>query len=431
MSDTLVQDDTAARLNALVADAPGGPAWAGELRAAAAAEFLRLPLPSRALHLWRYSDPESLLPGDRSLRVAEDDASFDFDAERFSARLRVVDGRVVGAATDASVAGLTVGDVLDPAHAELAASRVGSLAGPNDAPGRKFERLSAALFTGGPLVHLRRGTVAEHPILIDVHTTGDGVAASRGIVVAESGTEATVVFELTSDDPDAAPLYHEGIELFVEAGARLRCVWVQRLGRKVIHAPVIRARVQRDARLEHVVVSLGSGQGKSLMVTELVEPAAETDVLGIVFGGGRQHFDHHTIQDHIAPNTNSTLDFRAVVGGRSRSAYTGNLRIGLDGAGCEAHQSNHNLLLSRRARADSIPELEILTDEVRCSHAAASGPLDPDQIYYCMSRGYDRDEALKLIIRGFMEPTVSKVPEGPLLERVREALDERLDEVRA
>lgn len=416
-------------LDAALATVASEPHWTQSFRRAALDEYRALPLPRRSVHLWRYTDPEDLLPGERELLVADAGTTPELDESRYAGHLRVEDGRVVGATTTTD--GLAVGDVLDPTHQALVEPRLGTLAGPGDAPGRKFERLSAALFSGGPLVHLRRGTTLANPVLVEAHAERDGLAVSRGVVVAEANSEATVVFELSSENPDAATMLHEGIELFVESGARLRCVWVQRLGSKVVHAPVIRAKVAGGARLEHVVVALGARQAKSLMVTELVEPSAETNVLGIVFGGGRQHFDHHTIQDHHAPHTQSNLDFRAVVGNRARSAYTGNLRIGLAGAGSEAHQSNYNLLLSRRARADSIPELEILTDDVRCSHAAASGPLDPEQIYYCMSRGYDRDEALKLIIRGFMEPTVAKVPEGPLLDRVREALDERLEGVRA
>ena len=113
-------------------------------------------------------------------------------------------------------------------------------------------------------------------------------------------------------------------------------------------------------------------------------------------------------------------------GDRARSAYTGRLRIGPQGAGAAAHQRNHNLVLSDDARADTIPELEILTNDVQCSHAAAVGPIDPEQVHFCMTRGLSPEEALRMIALGFLEPTIAQIPGEALLLRVRAALEERL-----
>jgi Fe-S cluster assembly protein SufD len=149
-------------------------------------------------------------------------------------------------------------------------------------------------------------------------------------------------------------------------------------------------------------------------------------VQGIVFADGRRHFDHHTFQDHVAPNTSSELDYRTVVGDRARSAFTGRLRITKDGAGADAHQRNHNMLLSEHARADTIPELEIMTNDVKCSHAAAVGPIDEEQVFFCTSRGLSPAEARHAIVLGFLEPAVAGIPGENLKKRVRDALDARL-----
>jgi Fe-S cluster assembly protein SufD len=204
-------------------------------------------------------------------------------------------------------------------------------------------------------------------------------------------------------------------------------VFVQTLGPRAIHAPIVRARVERDATLETVSVALGGSLVKALQTTELAEPGATTRILGIVFGDGRRHFDHHTFQDHVAPSTSSNLDYRTVVGGRARSAYTGRLRIRPDAAKSDAHQRNHNLVLSDDARADTIPELEILTNDVSCSHAAAVAPIDEEQVHFCASRGLSPDQARKLIVLGFLEPTVEQIPGELLLARVRDALEKRLE----
>jgi Fe-S cluster assembly protein SufD len=266
----------------------------------------------------------------------------------------------------------------------------------------------------------------EKPVRIASRIGGSGVLAARSLIVAEPGARATIVVDLSSA-ADADPvLLHETTEVFVGRGARLRVVLVQTLGAKAVHAPILRARVERDAKLETVTVALGGSVVKSLLTAELAEPGAVTRVLGIVFGDGRRHFDHHTFQDHAAPDTRSDLDYRTVVAGRARSAYTGRLRISADAPRSEAHQRNHNLVLSDDARADTIPELEILTNDVQCSHAAAVAPIDEEQVHFCTSRGLSPDEARKLIVLGFLEPTVEQVPGEFLLARVREALEARL-----
>ena len=174
------------------------------------------------------------------------------------------------------------------------------------------------------------------------------------------------------------------------------------------------------------MVALGGGLVKSLQTAELTGPGAEMKVRGVVFGTGRQRFDHHTFLDHMAANTMSDLDFRTVCDERERSAYTGRLRIVANAPGCDAHQTNHNLLLSAKARADTIPELEILTHDVTCSHAATVGPLDQDQLYYCQSRGFSPEEARRTIVMGFLEQTIARVPTDDVREGVRQVVDRRL-----
>jgi len=130
----------------------------------------------------------------------------------------------------------------------------------------------------------------------------------------------------------------------------------------------------------------------------------------------------------VAPQTTSELDYRTVVGDRARSAFTGRLRITKDGSGADAKQRNHNMLLSEHARADTIPELEILTNDVKCSHAAAVGPIDEEQVFFCTSRGLPPADARRLIVLGFLESAVAGVPGENLQQRVRDALEARLAE---
>lgn len=412
------------------------PAWLRAARAAALARWNAEPLPHRAEHLWRYTDPARLVPGERPFLAPQKgfgdlppdfhDAVFDLAAAYAVAR----DGVLLRSAVDPPLGdmGVLVEDLRVAARARkaLVQPRLFSLRGTCDAVGAKFDDLSAATFAGGAFVRIPMGVRIERPIRIASRVGGDGVLASRSLIVADAGSHATVVIETSSVSDDDPTMFHETSEVFVGRGARLRLVFVQTLGKKALHAPIVRTRVERDGLLETVTVALGAGVVKALQTTELSEPGATTSVLGIVFGDRRRHFDHHTFQDHVAPQTKSDLDYRTVVTEHARSAYTGRLRIGEKGSGCEAHQSNHNLVLSEHARADTIPELEILTNDVACSHAAAVSPIDEEQIFFCESRGLSASEARRLIVLGFLEPTIAKIPGTALVARVRSALDARL-----
>ncbi len=424
----------------------GEPGWLRDARMKSLARYHAEEMPSRVEHLWRYTDPAKLVPGERP--VLTPDRSFgdlpadfmDGTFDRASAYAVARDGVLLRAAVDPLLAdlGFIVEDVRTAAATRrgLVEPRLFALGAVCGGLSGKFDALSGALFAGGAFVHVPRGVELERPVRIAHRIGGDGVLAARSLLIAEQGSTSTVVFDLTSagtsaSDDAAATVLHETIEIHVGRAATLRVVFVQNLGRKAVHAPVIRSRIERDGRLETVNVALGGGLVKSVQSAELSEPGATTQVLGIVFADGRQHFDHHTFQDHAAPHTTSELDYRTVVADRARSSYTGRLRITEQGTGAAAHQRNHNLVLADTARADTIPELEILTNDVQCSHAAAVGPIDEEQVFYCKSRGLSDAEARRVVVEGFLEPTIAQIPAGLLLDRVRDVLDRRLSGAKA
>jgi Fe-S cluster assembly protein SufD len=144
--------------------------------------------------------------------------------------------------------------------------------------------------------------------------------------------------------------------------------------------------------------------------TILAGRGANSQMSGLIIGDEKQHFDYHTVQNHQASESFSNLDFRVVLKGKSMSAYTGLIRVEKDTVNCEAYQENRNLLLNKGTKAESIPELEIMTDQVRCTHGATMGPIDPEQVFYLRSRGYSETEAIKAVVNGFVEPTLNKMP---------------------
>ncbi len=421
--------DVASRLGA------DDPAWLAAARLSASERYESLPQPSRVAHIWRYTDPDRVTPSADAICATAGAAAPGLtgtpaDTDAAAGHALSHGGRLHAAQLDPSLAarGVLFGDLRAAAreHEDLVRPRLGSLTASCEGLASKIDALSLSAFAGGAFIRVPRGVQIERPLLVASTVTGSGLVASRSLIELGEGSTATVVIDLASDSEATCQL-HDATEVFVGAGAHLRIVYVQALGRKATHAPSLRARVERNGRIEMVSVALGGKVVKGLQTVELAAPGSEANVVGIVFGDGRQHFDHHTFIDHLTANSSSNLDYRTVVAGRARSVYTGRLRIGLDGAGCEAHQKNHNLVLSKRARADTIPELEILTNDVSCSHAATVGPLDPEQLYFCMSRGLSEPDAQRLIVEGFLEPTLDRIPGEALAESVRQSLAGRME----
>jgi Fe-S cluster assembly protein SufD len=187
-----------------------------------------------------------------------------------------------------------------------------------------------------------------------------------------------------------------------------------------------RAVVDQSGSLEWVALGFGAKTGRVSMETQLRGQGAEARVTGAYATGGRQHVDFDTLQEHAAPNTTSDLAFRGVLAGRSSSVWRGMIKVDPGAQRTDAFQDNRNLLLSKRAHADAIPGLEILANDVRCTHAAAVAQIDRDQLFYLMSRGLQREQATRLIIDGFLQALVERLPDGGVGEAVSDRLEARL-----
>ncbi len=165
------------------------------------------------------------------------------------------------------------------------------------------------------------------------------------------------------------------------------------------------------------------------METKLAGQGSSAKVTGAYAGEGRQHLDYDTTQEHAAPHTNSDLAFRGVLTGRATAVWSGMIKVDRDAQQTDAFQESRNLLLSTKSHADAIPGLEIEADDVRCTHAAAVAQVDREQLYYLTSRGLSDEVATRLVVEGFLASLVERIPEGPLRERIGEALERRLAEL--
>ena len=311
-------------------------------------------------------------------------------------------------------------------HAGLVEGRLGTLA-PADDP---FVARNDAVWREGILVHVPAGVRLEQPIRVEVPLERDGEAiAWRTLVVLEEGAEAEVWEHWSSPGDEVDGLLNAVVELHVGQGATLRYVNTQDVSERAWVFATARAQVERDGRLEWTALGFGSGRGKVRMETKLAGPGAEARVTGGYAGGAGQHLDYDTTQEHAAPNTNSDLAFRGVLAAGATAVWRGMIKVDPGAQQTDAFQECRNLLLSTEAHADAIPGLEILADDVRCTHAAAVAQVDRDQLFYLTSRGLEESLAKSLIVEGFLESLVERLAAGPVRDEVSAALERRLEEI--
>jgi Fe-S cluster assembly protein SufD len=311
-------------------------------------------------------------------------------------------------------------------HAELLQEALGSLV-PIEDP---FVARNEADWRDGVLVHVPRGVRLEEPVRIEVPVSESGTAVSwRTLIVLEEGAEAEVWEHWSSPDDEVDALLNSVVELSVGQAATLRYVNTQDLSEKTWIFASQRAQVERDGRLDWAALGFGSANGKVRMDTKLAGPGSEARVTGGYAGGPGQHLDYDTTQEHAAPNTNSDLAFRGVLAKGSTAVWRGMIKVDPGAQQTDAFQESRNLLLSPEAHADAIPGLEILADDVRCTHAAAIAQVDKEQLFYLTSRGLDEAGAKTLVIEGFLESLVERLAEGPVRDEVSAALESRLSEI--
>jgi Fe-S cluster assembly protein SufD len=231
---------------------------------------------------------------------------------------------------------------------------------------------------------------------------------------------------MLSEDFGRQTVLSSAVEVIARDGAQVQYVALQRLGSGAVYLSTQRTLAQRDATLDTLNVSLGGSVSRVDLNARLLGPGANSDMLGLYFGTADQHFDYNTSQDHVAPNTSSDLLYKGALDDASRAVFRGIIRVHEGAQRTDAYQTNRNLLLSPRARADSLPNLEIEADDVKCSHGATVGQLDEDELFYLMSRGLPREKAERLAVLGFLGEVLSKLPLGGVVEKVTRAIEEKL-----
>lgn len=286
----------------------------------------------------------------------------------------------------------------------------------------KFSALHAACWSGGTLLYVPQGVQIDEPFHSLSAMTPHGVDLNKTLVILDQGAEATMLSETASTSPDGGGLHCGSIELIVERGARLRYVNLQNWGHEVWHFAHQKAHVGREGHLQWTIGALGAKLAKVNQHVAMTGQDAEVQVNGVMFTAGRQHLSYSTYQHHMAPYCRSDLLYKVALQDRSRTVWRGMIKVDKAAQRTDGYQRNDNLMLSRDARADSIPGLEIEADDVRCTHGSTSGRVDDGQVFYAMTRGYTRREAVRMIVAGFFQQVFDRIT----IESVRDALGEAI-----
>ncbi len=383
-------------------------------RAEAEKRYRELPLPDTTQEAWRFTDL----------------AGFDPDAFGRNGQVPVSDTGTmldidVAGTARAGEAGIEIerapdGVVFEPL---VGHDLLGSLVGADD----KFTAHNAASWQHGLLVRVPKGLVLEQPLYVRIaNAVEDSSLFWRLLVIAEPESRFTLIEEYASPAAELPGYSNAAVELFVEQGAKLEYVSLQNLSRETWHFATHHARVGRDAELDWVAGGFGSKKGKIRIQNDLAGQGATSRVTGAYFADGTQHLDYDTFQEHVAPHTTSDFAFKGALRDRATTVWRGMIRVEHEAQKTNAYQENRNLLLSTDAHADSIPGLEILANDVRCTHGATLGQVDREQLFYLMARGLSRSEAERLIVRGFFQDVLDRIELEPVREALADALEARI-----
>ena len=435
MTATVTPGFSTEAFNSLLQDRQAEPGWLSGRRHAAWDAFVAADWPARNDEEWMRTDIRlfkldkfGIAPSDAEAKSAGLLAK----GVDLGGRVESVNGRAVMSQLDAEIAqkGVLFGGLgaLAVEHGDrLQAAFDREIVSPTY---DRFAMLNAACWTGGVVLHVPKGVRLEKPLHAISRLSGVGAAdVTKTIVVLEEDAEATLLMETASDSEEDPGLHNGTIEIHVGRGAKLRYVNLQNWNDRTWHFAHQKAVVEKQAQIQWTIGALGARLAKVNQRVALAGSDAEAQVNGVMFTQGKQHLSYNTHQHHEAPYCRSDLLYKAALQDASRTVWRGMIKVDEAGQRTDAYQRNDNLRLAKTARADSIPGLEIEADDVRCTHGSTRGRVDDTMIYYAMSRGYTRQEAVRMIVTGFFQQVFDRITIDSVREALGEAIGQRVQDL--
>jgi Fe-S cluster assembly protein SufD len=398
--------------------------------------FKRLSLPDTTQEAWRRTDIHNLptdkfklaVDGAEDLPAVREDLLKPLVADQHGGQIILAPGTAkIDLDEKLSQKGVIFTDLktAEQKHPELLARMIGKTVNVEEG---KFSALAGAFAQNGVVLYVPKGVTVEEPLHSALWGPGGNLAhVSHILVLVDEGASVTYVHESASPDAIGDNSMHAGIvEIQVLQNASLKFVELQSWGRHVWNFSHERARVERDGNLDWIFGAIGSRLTKNFSELDLAGEGAQGRMSGFYFTDGTQHLDHDTQQNHLAPHTTSDLLFKGALKGKSRSVWQGMIYVAPGAQKTDGYQANRNLVLSEGARADSIPGLEILADDVRCTHGATVGKLEQEPLFYLKSRGITQAEAEKIVVEGFFDPIFQRIPFEGVRERFQEYIANKM-----
>jgi Fe-S cluster assembly protein SufD len=293
----------------------------------------------------------------------------------------------------------------------------------------KFAALNAAFWRGGVFVHVPRGVTAKLPVWAAQSAAASAASQSvlpRSLVVVDEGASLIYTDEYASAAATGDVLSSAVTEVILGDGATIQYLVLEQWDNQVDHFAYHRVHLGKDCHAELVVAATGSRLAKVYMDVAMMGAGSTARISGLIIGDGKQHFDFQSLQDHFAPNCMSDLLVKGALRDEAVSVYSGLIKIRKDAQHSDAYQANRSLILSPKAKADSIPKLEIEANDVRCTHGATMGQVDADQLFYLQSRGFSLEEAQNTLVHGFFQPVIDRIALDQVRQQIHEAIDEAL-----
>lgn len=354
--------------------------------------LLSTPFPTATHELWRYTKPEL----------------FDFACLRDSSPVEV----------DIDSAGIEFGRMIP----EQIASEIINQ-GSNDIAGDATHFLQMAAAVSGCFLHLRKNAQCEAPVYLKQIVKSSRCGAPLIVVLLEEGASMTLVEDLHEQEDI---FYAPRIEILLRSNSNFRFYSVNRLPFSSTYLGRHRIYAARDVNADIMHVITGGKVSRLDLDARMYGPGSTIRLSSVYIADEKRHVDIHTVQDHIAADCQSNLLSKGVLKDKGRSVYYGFIRVAEKAQHTDAYQTNRNLVFSKEARADSIPNLEIKANDVKCSHGATVGQVSEDELFYLMTRGLRRPDAERLLIEGFMDEVITRIGNEPLLELVRSTVMERV-----
>ena len=407
------------------------PAWLADERRAAFRSFEAQPYPTNRDEQWRYTELKRFAldglelvsaPTDKSVSKRIETRITDSDAEGV---LVYKGGEVVLRDSKIKEAGVIFTDLRTALreHEHLVKKHLYSVV---NAAQSKYTALNAAVWQNGTFLFVPKNTEVELPLGAFYSADAGGLSAPRTLIVLEANAKATFIDEYTSEEFGERLFSAGSVELILGDGANLRYVSLQNWSRTVAQIDRIKAKLDRNSRLESLTVSLGADAARAEVECEMAGPGSESEMLGLYFADGKQHYNQYTLQHHAADHAHSDLLFKGALRDGSRAVYSGMIRVDEGAQKTDAYQTNRNLLLDSDSDAVSIPQLEIGANDVRCSHGSTTSPVPEDQRFYLTSRGLSPEVAEHVLVTGFLHEVTSRVTLPKVAEYVERIVQAKL-----